>query len=260
MPLQAVEPVRLYRQIAGQIESLIDSGEFSAGARLPPERKLATLLGVSRTSVREALISLEIAGRVEVRVGDGVFVRGPSGSRDRAPGGATRSVDDGPGPLDLLAARALIEGEIAALTAQRIDRTAIAALRAAIARMRAHADNAAERDAADRAFHVAIAEASGNEALAHTVQHLWDLRRGELWTKTEEHFHTDALQEKTLADHEAIVAALAAHDARAARDAMRRHLSRVAQEFQRRIDIEPARAAAARGGSRRVARAGGRTA
>jgi len=260
VPLQAVEPVRLYRQIAGQIESLIDSGEFSAGARLPPERELATLLGVSRTSVREALISLEIAGRVEVRVGTGVFVRGPSGSRDGAPRHTTGGVDEGPGPFDLLAARALIEGEIAALAAQRIDRAAIAALREAIARMRAHGDNAGEREAADRAFHVAIAEASGNEALAHTVQHLWDLRRGELWTKTEEHFHTPMLRDKTLADHEAIVDALAAHDARAARDAMHRHLSRVAQEFQRRIDIEPARAAAGRGGSRRVARAGRRKA
>ena len=74
MPLQTVEPLRLYRQIAGQIETLIDNGEFSAGSRLPAERELATLLGVSRTSVREAIISLEIAGRVEVRVGSGIFV------------------------------------------------------------------------------------------------------------------------------------------------------------------------------------------
>ena len=144
---------------------------------------------------------------------------------------------------------------IAALAAQRIDSAAIGELRETIARMRAHGESAAERDAADRSFHVAIAVASGNEALAHTVEHLWDLRRGELWAKTEEHFHTPALREKTLADHEAIVTALAAHDARGARDAMRRHLSRVAQEFQRRIDGQPARAAAVRGGSRRLARA-----
>ena len=69
MPLRAVETTRLYRQIAGQIVALIDGGEFSAGSRLPPERELAGLLGVSRTSVREAIIALEIAGRVEVRVG-----------------------------------------------------------------------------------------------------------------------------------------------------------------------------------------------
>ena len=79
MPLQTVEPLRLYRQIAGQIAALIDNDEFPVGARLPAERKLAVLLGVSRTSVREAIISLEIAGLVEVRVGTGIFVtaKGP---------------------------------------------------------------------------------------------------------------------------------------------------------------------------------------
>ena len=88
----------------------------------------------------------------------------------------------------------------------------------------------------------------GTRRSRYTVEHLWDLRRGELWAKTEEHFHTRALREKTLADHEAIVTALAAHDARGARDAMHRHLSRVAQEFQRRIG-RPARARS--GGARR---------
>ena len=71
MPLHTVEPLRLYRQIAGQIAALIDDGEFPAGSRLPPERALAQLLGVSRTSVREAIIALEIAGRV----GDTPYLR-----------------------------------------------------------------------------------------------------------------------------------------------------------------------------------------
>ena len=92
MPLQTVEPTRLYRQIAGQIATLIDIGEFPAGSRLPPERELAVLLGVSRTSVREAIISLEIAGRVEVRVGTGIFVtasRIAAQARRRRGAGAT---------------------------------------------------------------------------------------------------------------------------------------------------------------------------
>ena len=126
MPLQVVEPVRLYRQIAGQIATLIDSGEFAAGSRLPPERELAVLLGVSRTSVREALISLEIARRVEVRVGTGIFVQQQTESRAGAapPGhrgvGTSNNRDEGPSPFELLAARRLIEGEIAALAARRI--------------------------------------------------------------------------------------------------------------------------------------------
>jgi len=239
VPLQVVEPVRLYRQIAGQIATLIDNGEFAAGSRLPPERELAVLLGVSRTSVREALISLEIAGRVEVRVGTGIFVQQQRGHRvDVASpgrgGGAGR--DEGPGPFELLAARRLIEGEIAALAARRIRKAEIAALRDAIERMRAHGDDFAQRDAADREFHVAIAEATGNGSFSLVVHALWEQRRGELWTKIEQHFHTRALRDKTLADHEAIVAALAARDSAAARAAMHRHLARVEREFQRKWD------------------------
>src|SRR6478672_3812135 len=74
VPLQAVEPRRLYRQIADQLAELIARGEFPPGTRLPAERELAVSLGVSRTSVREAIISLEMSGLVEVRVGTGIFV------------------------------------------------------------------------------------------------------------------------------------------------------------------------------------------
>src|SRR6188472_4551181 len=95
VPLQTVETRRLYRQIAEQIASLIEAGEFARGARLPAERELAGLLGVSRTSVREAIISLEIAGLVDVRVGTGIFV---------TPGqpGQSADADKGPGPFELL--------------------------------------------------------------------------------------------------------------------------------------------------------------
>ena len=74
MPLQTVEPQRLYRQIAGQLRKLITAGEFVVGARLPAERDLARQLGVSRPSVREALIAMEVEGWVEVRSGSGVYV------------------------------------------------------------------------------------------------------------------------------------------------------------------------------------------
>ncbi len=131
MPLQTVEPLRLYRQIAGQIASLIDNGEFAVGVRLPAERELATQLGVSRTSVREAIISLEIAGLVEVRVGSGIFVRATgrdvAAQRDPAAPG-----DDGPGPFELLAARRLIEGEIAAVAATKVTTADIAGMRETI--------------------------------------------------------------------------------------------------------------------------------
>jgi DNA-binding FadR family transcriptional regulator len=239
VPLRAVETVRLYRQIAGQIAELIDNGEFPPGSRLPPERELAAQLGVSRTSVREAVISLEIAGRVDVRVGTGIVVREPGRGAEAAGETHRPASDRGAAPFDLLQARGLIEGEVCAQAADAISAAGIAKLRTLVARMRKFADDATRRDAADRAFHVAIAAATGNSTLTLTVEDLWDQRHGDLWTKLEQHFHTPALRKKTLADHEAILAALVARDAAAARTAMRRHLARVAEEFQRGIDRRP---------------------
>ena len=233
MPLTAVEPLRLYRQIAGQIAALIERGEFAPGSKLPAERELATLLGVSRTSVREAIISLEIAGLVEVRVGTGIFVRDAARHHGGHDGSDT---DDAPGPFDLLSARALIEGEIAAVAARHARKADVQSLRDAIARMRHFSASFEERDAADRDFHARIAAMTGNGAFAYVVAGLWDQRRGELWQRIEAHFHTPELRAKTIVDHEAIADAIAARDPDAARAAMRRHLARVAREFQRGVD------------------------
>lgn len=231
MPLHTVEPLRLYRQIAGQIAALIDSGEFPAGSRLPAERELATLLGVSRTSVREAVISLEIAGRVEVRVGSGIFVAEPGAAQ------IVGLVDEGPSPFELLAARRLIEGEIAALAARTIRKEDIEMLRDTVVRMREHGENFTKRDAADREFHVRIAAATGNGSLALVVEGLWQQRRGKLWSRIEAYFHTQKMREGVLLDHNAIIDALERHDPEAAREAMHKHLARVEREFQRQWDV-----------------------
>jgi DNA-binding FadR family transcriptional regulator len=256
VPLTTVEPTRLYRQIAEQIASLIDGGEFAPGSRLPAERELASALGVSRTSVREAIICLELAGRVEVRVGTGIFVC-------RTPPRPVAADDpDLPGPFDLLAARQIIEGEIAALAAKTIRKRDIAVLRETMERMRASDADSSPRDAADREFHMTIAQATGNSALTTVVGRLWAARAHPLWKRIESHFHTPALRARTLEDHAAIVAALESHDADAARAAMHRHLGRVIREFQRQVEAPgPAsaggRAAGTRGRTGRRTHAGG---
>jgi DNA-binding FadR family transcriptional regulator len=253
VPLTTVEPMRLYRQIAEQIATLIDRGEFAPGARLPAERELAHALGVSRTSVREAIICLELAGRVVGRVGTGIFVcagaRAPVASED----------PDLPGPFDLLAARQVIEGEIAAMAAKTIRKRDVALLRDTMERMRASGADGPPRDAADREFHMTIAQATGNSALAAVVGRLWAARAHPLWKRIESHFHTPELRARTLEDHAAIVEALEAHDAEAARSAMHRHLARVIREFQRQVEAPgPAPAAGRAAGTPRT-RAGRRT-
>jgi GntR family uxuAB operon transcriptional repressor len=229
LPLQLVEPRRLYRQIADQIAGLIAAGEFKPGSRLPAERELATKLGVSRASVREAIISLEIGGLVEVRIGTGIFVTAAA-----AAGGA-RDRDVGPGPFELLSARKLIEGEIAALAAVNASDHDIEYLRENVRRMESSIDDFRRREDNDRDFHLRLAKASGNGSLELVVEGLW-AQRAELWGRMQKHFHTPELARQTIRDHAAIVKAIAAHDAKGARAAMRRHLARVVHEFERGLE------------------------
>ena len=229
MPLQLVEPKRLYRQIADQLAQLIARGEFPAGTRLPAERELAASFGVSRASVREAIISLEMSGLVEVRVGTGIFVTPQPQAANRPRG------DTGPGPFELLAARKLVEGEIAALAARNATAGDNAALRASVARLERHVEHFAAREAEDRDFHLLIAKATGNGSLELVVEGLWN-QRAELWGRLQQHFHTEELAERTIHDHAGIATAIAAHEPSAARAAMHRHLARVTREFQRGVD------------------------
>src|SRR5260221_542041 len=167
MPIQAVDDRRLYRQIADQLTRLITSGEFRRGERLPSERDLAVQLGVSRPSVREALIALEIQGLVEVRVGAGIFV-----ARSERP--ATVPINEGQGPFELLRARWLIEGEIAALAAREATKADLALVRTAVETMQQLANKNQETVAADRDFHLRVAAAAHNGELLSVVLYLCD--------------------------------------------------------------------------------------
>ena len=234
MTLDAIEPHRLYRQIADRIGALIAQGEYPPGSRLPPERDLATQLQVSRTSVREALIALELGGLIDIRMGSGIYVRDQRGLSVRLAGKG----DEATGPFEQLRARWLIEGETAALAAKNAKDDDIHALRELSSQLNQYQPHS--RDVPDRMFHVRIAEASGNSVLALVVAFLWEQRKGPLWSQIEKHFHTPALLRQSVDDHEAIIRAIADRDASGARRAMRAHLNRVSREFGR--GWNPARA------------------
>lgn len=226
MPLQAVENRRLYRQIADQIAALIERGEYGVGQRLPPERDLAKQLGVSRPSVREALIALEVEGYVEVRIGSGVYVKSPR------PSSATIDpLPEDSGPFELIKARSLIESECAALAAKQASRAQVRAMDEALDQMQADRDKGVMPLSADRLFHLRIAEASGNSALALVVKTLWDQRTGPLFLRLEHHFDTPSLWDVAIREHREIVAAIAGHDPAGARGAMRRHMNHAAKRF-----------------------------
>jgi DNA-binding FadR family transcriptional regulator len=226
MPLQAVDNRRLYRQIADQIATLIGKGEYGPGQRLPPERDLARQLGVSRPSVREALIALEVEGYVEVRVGSGVYVLGSHNQTQTDP-----SLPADSGPFELIRARWIIEAECAALAAKSATRAQIRAMEDALDQMDADREKGTMPLASDRLFHLRIAEASGNSALALVVKTLWDQRTGPLFLRLEHHFDTPALWSVAIREHREIVQAIARHDVAAARASMRRHMDQAARRF-----------------------------
>jgi DNA-binding FadR family transcriptional regulator len=215
MPFQSIEPRRLYRQIADQIRGLIRSGEFAPGARLPPERELAKQLGVSRPSVREALIALEVEGLVEVRIGSGIYVRA-------APEAAMPEADAAAGPYELLRARYVIEAECAALAAKSAKRQQLAAIAATLDGMQREMESGKQPLPSDRDFHLRIAEATGNGALVAVVKMLWEERTGPLYQQLEHHYDSPALWRAALAEHRAVLKAIADRDPQAARAAYKR--------------------------------------
>jgi GntR family transcriptional repressor for pyruvate dehydrogenase complex len=225
MPLQAVVNRKLYIQIAEQITALIDSGEFRPGRQLPSERDLAQELGVSRPTVREALIALEVAGLVEVRIGVGAFVRAAPGASAALP-----TLDHS--ALEIMQARAVVEPEVAALAAQHITAEGIDALAGIIAAMRGETARREWSQASDRGLHAVIADHCGNQTLREIVSSLWHGREEGLSETFHRHLSQQpALLDRIMADHEAVAVAIQARDAGQARKAMAAHLDYVQKQM-----------------------------
>lgn len=220
MEIQAIKVQRLYLQVAEQLRALIDAGTFAVGERLPSERDLAQRFQVSRPTIREAMIALEIVGLVEVRSGSGVYVKAQGG-----PASLPEIAD--PGPFEILEARKLIEGETCALAAERISEAQLQQLSSLVEAMAEENRQETITEKADAQFHCLIAEAAGNSALVAAITWLWQLRNE---SEISTHFHRRLREEgdrPIVADHQKILDALRARDPAASRQAMVSHLQRV---------------------------------
>jgi DNA-binding FadR family transcriptional regulator len=240
MPLQTVEPQRLYRQIAEQLRQLMASGEFAVGSRMPAERDLALQLGVSRPSVREALIALEVEGMIEVRTGSGIYVQSTTPPKTRKTKTPTDTSAEW-GPLEVMSARILVESEVAALAAQNAQKKDIQAIRAGLQKMKQEAARKEMPRAGDEAFHEAIAQACGNSVLLDTVQRFWQARKGPLFERLGDYFEHPESWQAAIAEHQAVFDAIEAHDAPAARKAMQKHLKQAHKRYSASWRRAPAR-------------------
>jgi len=231
MTTSTAETRKLYQRVATVIADAIRDGLYLPGGRLPSERDLADEYKVSRPTVREAMIALEIRGLVEVRHGSGVYVTDKPRPEAPAP-----ELDIG--AFELTEARRLIEGESCALAATIITDQELVELAVILDDMVVENTRDVRGDLADRRFHVAIARATQNSALVTVVENLWDLRyKSPLCRAMLERARQVGVR-PLIDDHRDILTALTARDAKAARSAMRDHLSRVIDNLLTATEID----------------------
>lgn len=223
---------RQYQFIGEQLRRELVSGKYNIGDRLPPERDIASQLSVSRATVRDALIMLELENLVEVRKGSGVYVI-------NLPDSASASGEADIGPFELLQARQLIESHVAEFAASQITRKEVKRLREALDMEREALEKGQSDIDGDRLFHITIAEATQNSALVEIVATLWNYREtSSMWSALHKRITDTDYRRQWLLEHEVIFLALKNKRPREARDAMWQHLESVKQTLLNIADAE----------------------
>jgi len=219
MELEPVKSIRIYEDIVRQVKALIADGHLKSGDRLPPERDLAERFRVSRTSVREALRSLQSRGLIEIRAGDGAFVRDISVEALIEPL-ALVILPHREAVGELFEARHLIEPAIAALAARRASREEIIEMERILDEQAREVTHGRTGMAQDSSLHAAIAAAAHNRAIVRIVSALVDL----LAQSREESLHTPGRPKRSHQDHRRILRAIRRRDEAGAHKAMLDHL------------------------------------
>ncbi len=230
MPIQSIDTRRVYQQISDQLLKLIEAGEFTVGSRLPSERDLAEKFKVSRPSVREALIALEVVGVVQIKMGSGVYVCQPEQKREKGQRAKKLPVKDF-APFELIQARLLIESEIASQAALCRTDDDIIQLEKLLQQMVDRSQNNQNPLVSDREFHAVLARASGNHVLASLVEQMFDARMGVLFSRLANYFDTQTTWDQAIKEHRAIIRAVKLRDPERARLAMRHHMERAYKRF-----------------------------
>jgi len=205
---------RLFWSIVEKLETLIDQGICPVGSRLPAERELAETYNVSRPTIREAIIALEVRERVEVKTGSGVYVL-----KQKSAPHLSKPIS----AFELTQARALIEGEAAALAATTINDEELTLLRQTLVEMKIPE----KADAADQNFHQIISQATRNNAILVSVENLWHLRRHIPQVVSAYNDVCSQGNEQRIQEHTQIYDAIANKNAAGARKAMHNHFNRL---------------------------------
>ena len=230
---QPLERRKVYEQIAEQLLAQISSGRLRPGDVLPPERELTESFGVGRSSIREALRMLESQGVISAANG-GALVVADAASPLNSSLRLLFTLDERTGIHDLFELRRILDCEAAALAAERRTDKHLEEMGAAIDEMDASLGTSGRADDfidADLRFHLAVAEATGNRLLLHSMQAVRDVVRRALMTV----FFIPQSPEQALVEHRAVRRAIAAGDGARARQEMFDHLVRVETDVEKGV-------------------------
>jgi GntR family transcriptional regulator, transcriptional repressor for pyruvate dehydrogenase complex len=211
----------LYEKLVEHLRAYVIEADLSAGDRLPPERELAERLGVSRASVRQAIVALEVQGIVEVRHGEGAFLR--TARMETVP--ITQLAELKRRLPDLLDARQAIEVKLAELAAERRTDSDLATADAALEKMEQEIKAGSTGEVGDHEFHQSVVDAAHSELLAH----MYALLRGDIELSSHETVDQIGTPATLLEQNRRIADAIRASDARGAANAMQAHLATVGQ-------------------------------
>jgi GntR family transcriptional regulator, transcriptional repressor for pyruvate dehydrogenase complex len=220
---RAVKTSRLFEQIVQQVEESILKGQLKPGDQLPAERDLAQRFGVSRTAVREAVKTLREKGLVEAYSGRGTFVTNGNSQAIRQSLDLMIRINKQEGLANLAELRLVLEPEIAALAALRIEEQLVATMREAVGVMERNLHDPDAYVEADLDFHLALAEAADNPLILSLLDSIVGLLR----EQRSRIFDVDGGPERGQFHHKQILAAIENRDAEAARESMRAHLNQV---------------------------------
>lgn len=222
---------KLSQAVLDRLMERIDRGELAAGEQLPSERELMETLGVGRPAVREALQALERSGIITITHGERARVAVPSAASlvAQIAGGAQHLLRTRPNTLEhLKEARIFLEAGLARMAAERATPADIDMLRARIEQQRRSRPRPGEFLDGDMAFHRQIAEMTGNPIFPALIEAMF----GWLTESYRSLVRAPGAESLTLAEHERILAAIAARDPGQAEDAMREHLLRANTLYQ----------------------------
>ncbi|HET7441578.1 MAG TPA: FadR/GntR family transcriptional regulator [Terriglobales bacterium] len=223
---KAVQTARLYEQIVKQIEESILKGALKPGDQLPAERDLAQQFGVSRTAVREAVKALREKGLVEAYSGRGTFITNGTSQAIKQSLDFMMRIGQQDGLVHLAEVRQILEPEIAALAATRIQEPHLATMREAVAVMDQALRDPDAYIEADLDFHLSLAEAAENPIILSLIDSIVGLLREQRLRI----FYVDGGPERGQSHHKRILEAVEARDADRSRDAMRAHLQQVRED------------------------------